>query len=229
MNVAASIAETIADIHDGATLFVGGFGLVGIPEKLIQGLRDKGVRDLTVISNNCGVDGFGLGLLLETRQIRKMISSYVGENAEFERQFLSGELEVELNPQGTLAERIRAGGAGIPAFYTPAGTGTEVAEGKEVRTFNGKEYLLETALTADFALIKAWRGDAIGNLVYRQTARNFNPMMAAAGRVTIAEVEELVEPGELDPNYIHTPSVYVQRIIRCEHYEKRIERRTLRA
>lgn len=227
MKVTISIAESIADIHDGATLMVGGFGLVGIPEKLILGLREKGVRDLTVISNNCGVDDFGLGLLLETRQIRKMIASYVGENAEFERQFLSGELEVELNPQGTLAERIRAGGAGIPAFYTPAGTGTSVADGKEVRIFNGKEYLMETALTADFALIKAWRGDSLGNLVYRQTARNFNPMMAAAGRMTIAEVEELVEPGELDPNFIHTPSVYVQRIIRGDQYEKRIERRTV--
>jgi 3-oxoacid CoA-transferase subunit A len=228
MKVIASIAETIADIHDGATLLVGGFGLVGIPENLIYGLREKGVRDLTVISNNCGVDDFGLGLLLETRQISKMIASYVGENAEFERQFLSGELEVELNPQGTLAERIRAGGAGIPAFYTPAGTGTTIAEGKDVRTFNGKEYLLETALTADFALIKAWRGDALGNLVYRNTARNFNPLMAAAGRVTIAEVEQLVPTGELDPNFIHTPSVYVQRIIRGKHYEKRVERRTLK-
>lgn len=227
MKVASTIAASIADVHDGATLLVGGFGLVGIPENLILGLRDKGVRDLTIISNNCGVDDFGLGLLLETRQIRKMIASYVGENAEFERQFLSGELEVELNPQGTLAERIRAGGAGIPAFYTPAGCGTSIAEGKEVRTFNGKDYLLETALTADFALIKAWRGDTIGNLVYRQTARNFNPMMAAAGRMTIAEVEELVAPGDLDPNFIHTPSVYVQRIICGEQYEKRIERRTI--
>lgn len=227
MKVMSSIAEAIADINDGATLLVGGFGLVGIPENLIHGLREKGVRDLTVISNNCGVDDFGLGLLLETRQIRKMIASYVGENAEFERQFLNGELEVELNPQGTLAERIRAGGAGIPAFYTPAGAGTIIAEGKESRIFNGKEYLLETALTADFALVKAWQGDELGNLVYRQTARNFNPMMAAAGTVTIAEVEELLPTGELDPNFIHTPSVYVQRIIRGEQYEKRIERRTL--
>ena len=227
MKVASTIAEAIADIQDGATLLVGGFGLVGIPENLILGLRDKGVRDLTIISNNCGVDDFGLGLLLETRQIRKMVASYVGENAEFERQFLSGELEVELNPQGTLAERIRAGGAGIPAFYTPAGSGTSIAEGKEVRTFNGKEYLMETAIKADFALIKAWRGDSLGNLVYRQTARNFNPIMAAAGRTTIAEVEELVTPGELDPNFIHTPSVYVQRILRGEQYEKRIERRTV--
>lgn len=181
-----------------------------------------------MISNNCGVDDFGLGLLLENRQISKMIASYVGENAEFERQFLSGELEVELNPQGTLAERIRAGGAGIPAFYTPAGTGTTIAEGKEVRIFNGKEYLLETALTADFALVKAWRGDVLGNLVYRKTARNFNPLMATAGCVTIAEVEELVATGELDPNFIHTPSVYVQRIIRGKEYEKRVERRTLK-
>jgi 3-oxoacid CoA-transferase subunit A len=227
MKVKTSITEAIADIKDGATLLVGGFGLVGIPENLIHGLRDKGVRDLTVISNNCGVDDFGLGLLLETRQISKMIASYVGENAEFERQFLSGELEVELNPQGTLAERIRAGGAGIPAFYTPAGTGTTIAEGKEVRVFNDKEYLLETALNADFALVKAWQGDELGNLVYRQTARNFNPMMAAAGAVTIAEVEELLPTGELDPNFIHTPSVYVQRIIRGEQYEKRIERRTM--
>jgi 3-oxoacid CoA-transferase subunit A len=227
MKVMNSIAEAIADINDGATLLVGGFGLVGIPENLIHGLREKGVRDLTVISNNCGVDDFGLGLLLETRQIRKMIASYVGENAEFERQFLNGELEVELNPQGTLAERIRAGGAGIPAFYTPAGAGTIIAEGKESRIFNGKEYLLETALTADFALVKAWQGDELGNLVYRQTARNFNPMMAAAGTVTIAEVEELLPTGELDPNFIHTPSVYVQRIFRGEQYEKRIERRTL--
>jgi 3-oxoacid CoA-transferase subunit A len=229
MKVIDSSVDAIADIQDGATLLVGGFGLVGIPENLILALRDKGVCNLTVISNNCGIDDFGLGLLLETRQISKMIASYVGENAEFERQFLSGELEVELNPQGTLAERIRAGGAGIPAFYTPAGSGTTIAEGKEARVFNGKEYLLETAITADFALIKAWRGDTLGNLVYRQTARNFNPMMAAAGRITIAEVEELAAPGELDPNVIHTPSVYVQRIMRGKSYEKRIERRTLQA
>jgi 3-oxoacid CoA-transferase subunit A len=229
MKVIDSSVDAIADIQDGATLLVGGFGLVGIPENLILALRDKGVRNLTVISNNCGVDDFGLGLLLETRQISKMIASYVGENAEFERQFLSGELEVELNPQGTLAERIRAGGAGIPAFYTPAGSGTTIAEGKEARVFNGKEYLLETAITADFALIKAWRGDTLGNLIYRQTARNFNPMMAAAGRITIAEVEELAAPGELDPNVIHTPSVYVQRIMHGKSYEKRIERRTLQS
>lgn len=223
-----SVEEALAGIEDGATILVGGFGLVGIPENLILGLRDKGARNLTIISNNCGIDNCGLGLLLQTRQISKVIASYVGENAEFERQFLSGELEVELNPQGTLAERVRAAGAGIPAFYTPAGTGTQVAEGKETRTFSGKEYLLETALKADFALVKAWRGDTLGNLVYRQTARNFNPMMAAAGQITIAEVEELVEPGALDPNCIHTPSIYVQRIIQGESYEKRIERRTVR-
>lgn len=229
MKVCTSIAEALAGISDGMTIMAGGFGLVGIPEKLIMGLRDKGVKDLTVISNNCGVDDWGLGLLLQNRQIRKMISSYVGENREFERQFLSGELEVELVPQGTLAERIRAGGAGIPAFYTPAGVGTPIAEGREVRTFNGRQYLLETALTADVALVKAWRGDHLGNLVYNKTARNFNPMMAAAGRVTIAEVEELVEIGEFDPDQVHTPSIYVQRVIACDNYEKRIERRTVSA
>jgi len=194
-----------------------------------MGLRDRGVKDLTVISNNCGVDDWGLGLLLENRQIRKMISSYVGENKEFERQFLSGELEVQLVPQGTLAERIRAGGAGIPAFYTPAGVGTPIAEGREVRTFNGRPYLLETALTADVSLVKACKGDHLGNLVYNKTARNFNPMMAAAGRVTIAEVEELVEIGAIDPDQVHTPSIYVQRVIACTNYEKRIERRTTSA
>lgn len=228
MSVYTSIEQALEGIKDGATLMVGGFGLVGIPEKLILGLRDKGVKDLTIISNNCGVDEWGLGLLLQNKQIKKMISSYVGENKEFERQFLSGELEVELVPQGTLAERIRAGGAGIPAFYTPAGVGTPLAEGREVRAFAGKEYLLETALTADFSLVKAWKGDKMGNLVYYKTSQNFNPMMAAAGKVTIAEVEELVEPGELDPNMIHTPSIYVQRIIECQNYEKRIERRTVR-
>jgi len=228
MKVCTSIEEALAGITDGMTIMAGGFGLVGIPEKLIMGLRDRGVKNLTVISNNCGVDDWGLGLLLENRQIRKMISSYVGENKEFERQFLSGELEVELVPQGTLAERIRSGGAGIPAFYTPAGVGTPIAEGREVRTFNGRPYLLETALTADVSLVKAWRGDSLGNLVYNKTARNFNPMMAAAGRVTIAEVEELVEIGAIDPDQIHTPSIYVQRVIACAHYEKRIERRTVR-
>ena len=207
---------------------VGGFGLVGIPENLILGLRDLGVKDLTVISNNCGVDDWGLGLLLQNRQIRKMVSSYVGENKEFERQYLSGELEVELVPQGTLAERCRAGGAGIPAFYTPAGVGTPLAEGRETRAFNGREYLLETALTADFSLVKAWRSDGFGNLQYRMTARNFNPMMAAAARVTIAEVEEVVATGGMDPNQVHTPSIYIQRFICCSHQEKRIERRTVR-
>lgn len=229
MKMQSSIDRALEGIRDGATLMVGGFGLVGIPEKLILGLRDKGVRELTVISNNCGVDDCGLGILLQNRQIRKMVSSYVGENREFERQFLSGELEVELLPQGTLAERIRAGGAGIPAFYTPAGVGTPLAEGREVRSFGGREYLLETGLVADFALVKAWKGDRMGNLVYNKTSRNFNPMMATAAKVTIAEVEELLEPGELDPAFIHTPGVYVQRIVRCGNYEKRIERRTVRA
>jgi 3-oxoacid CoA-transferase subunit A len=226
--VCTSIREALEGISDGASILAGGFGLVGIPEKLIQGLRESGVRDLTVISNNCGVDEWGLGILLQNRQIKKMVSSYVGENREFERQYLAGELEVELVPQGTLAERIRAGGAGIPAFYTPAGVGTPIAEGRETRMFDGKEYLLERGLRADFAIIKAWKGDRFGNLVYRKTARNFNPMMAAAGRITIAEVEELVETGELDPDQIHTPSVYVQRIIACSGHEKRIERRTIR-
>jgi len=229
MKVSHSIEQALEGVGDGATIMAGGFGLVGIPEKLILGLREKGVRDLTVISNNCGVDDFGLGLLLQNRQIRKMIASYVGENKEFERQYLSGQLEVELVPQGTLAERIRAGGAGIPAFYTPAGVGTPVAEGREVRVFNGREYLLETALTADFALVKAWKGDRMGNLIYNKTARNFNPIMAAAGRVAIAEVEQILEPGEIDPASVHTPGIYVQRVVRGEHYEKRIEKRTVRS
>ncbi|WP_456274149.1 CoA transferase subunit A [Bacillus sp. AK031] len=224
--VYTSFNEAIADIKDGATLMVGGFGLCGIPENLILALVDKGVKDLTVISNNCGVDDWGLGLLLRNRQIKKMIGSYVGENKEFERQVLSGEIEVELVPQGTLAEKIRAGGAGIPAFYTPAGVGTPIAEGKETRTFNGKEYLLEEAYTADFSLVRAWKGDKMGNLIYNKTARNFNPMIAAAGKVTIAEVEELVETGDLNPNEVHTPSIYVKRIIQAEQ-EKRIERRTV--
>lgn len=228
MKLRTTIETALEGVEDGATIMVGGFGLVGIPEKLIQALRDKGVKNLTIISNNCGVDEFGLGILLKNRQIRKMISSYVGENKEFERQFLSGELEVELVPQGTLAERVRAGGAGIPAFYTPAGVGTPLAEGREVRTFGDREYLLEHALTADFALVKAWKGDRLGNLVYCKTSRNFNPMMAAAGRVTVAEVEELLEPGGLDPAAVHTPSIYVQRLIHCEGYEKPIERRTVR-
>jgi 3-oxoacid CoA-transferase/3-oxoacid CoA-transferase subunit A len=221
--------EAIRDIPDNATIMMGGFGLSGIPENCIQALLRKGVKGLTCISNNAGVDDFGIGLLLKSRQVKKMIASYVGENAEFERQLLSGELEVELIPQGTLAERIRAGGAGIPAFYTPAGVGTEIAEGKEVREFYGKKYLMEHWLKADFSIVKAWKGDTAGNLVYRGTARNFNPMMAAAGKITIAEVEELVEPGELDPNCIHTPGIYVQRIFRGTNYEKRIEQRTLRS
>ncbi|MBX2945657.1 MAG: CoA transferase subunit A [Cyclobacteriaceae bacterium] len=226
--VVANADEAIHDIPDNAVLMLGGFGLSGIPENSISALLRKGVKGLTCISNNAGVDDFGIGQLLKTRQVKKMISSYVGENAEFERQLLSGELEVDLIPQGTLAERIRAGGAGIPAFYTPAGVGTEVAEGKEVREFYGKMYLMEHWLRADFALIKAWKGDTTGNLVYRGTSRNFNPMMAAAGKITIAEVEELVPVGELDPNQIHTPGIYVQRIFQGKNYEKRIEQRTIR-
>jgi 3-oxoacid CoA-transferase A subunit len=218
----------VADIPSGATLMLGGFGLCGIPENCIAALLRKGITGLTCISNNAGVDEFGLGLLLRQRQIRKMISSYVGENAEFERQLLAGELEAELIPQGTLAERIRAGGAGIPAFFTPAGYGTEVAQGKEVREFDDKMYLMERWLKADFALVKAWKGDTAGNLIYRGTARNFNPMMATAGKITIAEVEELVPVGELDPNQVQTPGVYVQRIFEGQHYEKRIEQRTVR-
>jgi 3-oxoacid CoA-transferase subunit A len=219
--------EAVRDIPDNAVLMLGGFGLSGIPENCIAALLKKGVKGLTCISNNAGVDDFGIGLLLKTRQVKKMISSYVGENAEFERQLLSGELEVELIPQGTLAERCRAGGAGIPAFYTPAGYGTEVAEGKEVREFNGKKYLMEQWLRADFSIVKAWKGDTTGNLIYRGTARNFNPMMAAAGKITIAEVEELVPLGTLDPNHIHTPGIYVQRIFQGKNYEKRIEQRTI--
>lgn len=215
-------------LRDGMTIMAGGFGLCGIPENLILALRDSGVRNLTVISNNAGVDDFGLGLLLKTRQIRKMVSSYVGENKEFERQYLSGELELEFNPQGTLAERIRAGGAGIYGFYTKTGAGTLVAEGKEQRVVNGETYILETGLTADLAIVKAWRGDTEGNLVYRKTARNFNPMMATAGRVTVAEVEELVEAGTLDPDHIHTPGIFVQRIVQGTNYVKPIEQRTVR-
>lgn len=219
--------EAVADIPSGATLMMGGFGLCGIPENCIAALLKKEVRDLTIISNNAGVDEFGIGLFLKKRMVKKMISSYVGENDEFERQLLSGELDVELVPQGTLAERIRAGGAGIPAFFTPAGVGTEVAERKELREFDGKLYLMETALTADFALVKAWKGDTAGNLIFKGTARNFNPMMATAGKITIAEVEELVPIGTLDPNAIHTPGIYVQRIFQGEKYEKRIEQRTV--
>lgn len=239
-----SARAALSDIPDGATVLAGGFGLCGIPENCIAALRELGTRELTIVSNNCGVDDFGLGLLLATKQIKKMVSSYVGENKEFERQYLSGELEVELTPQGTLAERIRAGGAGIPAFYTPTGVHTAISEGglpvlygkdgsvakysdkKEVRTIDGRDYVLEPAITGDFALVKAWKGDRHGNLVYRHTAMNFNPMMAAAGKVTIAEVEELVDVGSLDPDHVHTPGIFVQRIFQGERYEKRIERRT---
>ena len=219
--------KAVADVADGSTLVVGGFGLCGIPENLIAALVRRGVKNLTVVSNNCGVDDWGLGLLLARRQIRKMMSSYVGENAEFERQFLSGELEVELVPQGTLAERMRAGGAGIPAFYTPAGAGTLVAEGKETRQFDGREYLLERGIVGDFSMVAAWKGDRLGNLVYRKSARNFNPMAVTAGRIAIAEVEELVEVGALDPECIHTPGVFVNRMVVAPR-QKRIERRTVR-
>ena len=220
--------EAIRDIQDNMTLMVGGFGLCGIPENCIGAMVKRGIKGLTCISNNAGVDDFGLGSLLQNKQIKKMISSYVGENEEFERQMLSGELEVELLPQGTLAERCRAGGAGIPAFFTPAGYGTEVAFGKETREFDGKMYVMESWLRADFALVKAWKGDRFGNLIYKDTARNFNPMMAMAGKITIAEVEEIVEPGELDPNMVHTPGIFVQRIFQGKNYEKRIEQRTVR-
>ena len=226
--VVKNAAEAIADIQNGQTLMLGGFGLSGIPENCITAMVDKEVTGLTCISNNAGVDDFGLGLLLKKHQIKKMISSYVGENKEFERQMLSGELEVELNPQGTLAERIRAGGAGIPAFFVPAGYGTEVAEGKEVREYNGKPHILEEALTADFSIVKAWKGDKAGNLIFRHTANNFNQPMAMAGKITIAEVDELVEIGELDPNQIHLPGVFVQRIFQGVDYEKRIEFETTR-
>ena len=225
--VVASADAAVADVGDGAMLVVGGFGLCGIPENLIAALVKKGVRNLTAVSNNCGVDDWGLGLLLARKQIRRMVSSYVGENAEFERQFLSGELEVELVPQGTLAERMRAGGAGIPAFYTPTGVGTLVAEGKEVRQFEGRDYVLERGIVGDFSLVAAWKGDRMGNLVYRKAARNFNPMAATAGRVTIAEVEQLVEPGELDPDGVHTPGIFVNRVVVAPRV-KRIERRTVR-
>lgn len=224
--VHTSFVDAVKDIHDGATIMVGGFGLVGIPENLIKALLETGVKDLTIISNNCGVDDWGLGLLLQNKQVKKMISSYVGENKEFERQVLSGELEVELVPQGSLSEKIRAGGAGIPGFYTPAGVGTPIAKGKETKVFNGKEYLLEEGLVADFSLVRAAKGDKMGNLIYNKTAQNFNPMIATAGKVTIAEVEELVEIGDLPPDQIHTPSVYVQRLI-VGKQEKRIERLTV--
>lgn len=226
--VVNNVEKALEGIQDGMTLMVGGFGLCGIPENSIAELIKLGTKNLTCISNNAGVDDFGLGLLLQNKQVKRMISSYVGENDEFERQMLSGELEVDLIPQGSLAERCRAGGAGIPAFYTPAGFGTEVAEGKEVRIYNGKPHILETALTADFALVKAWKGDTEGNLIFKATARNFNPMMAMAGKITVAEVEELVPAGELDPNSIHTPGIFIQRIFKGEKFEKRIEQRTTR-
>jgi 3-oxoacid CoA-transferase subunit A len=226
--VVENVAIALNGIEDNMTLMLGGFGLCGIPENSISQLVKMGVKSLTCISNNAGVDDFGLGLLLQTKQIKKMISSYVGENDEFERQMLSGELEVDLIPQGSLAERCRAGGAGIPAFFTPAGFGTEIAEGKEVRIFNGKPHILEFALTADFAIVKAWKGDTEGNLIFKAAARNFNPLMAMAGKITIAEVEELVPAGSLDPNKIHTPGIFVQRIFQGEKFQKRIEQRTVR-
>ena len=229
MNKVVSTAdEAIKDIQDGALLMLGGFGLCGIPENCITALVKKGTKNLTCISNNAGVDDFGIGLMLQKKQVKKMISSYVGENAEFERQLLSGELEVELIPQGTLATRCMAAGYGMPAIFTPAGVGTEVAAGKEVRSFNGKDYLMEYAFNADFALVKAWKGDTDGNLIYKETARNFNPLMAMSGKITIAEVEELVPAGELDPNNIHTPGIYIHRIFQGKNYEKRIEQRTTR-
>lgn len=226
--IVSNADEAIKDIPDGATLMLGGFGLCGIPENCISALVKKGTKNLTCISNNAGVDDFGIGLMLKQKQVKKMISSYVGENAEFERQLLSGELEVELIPQGTLATRCMAAGYGMPAIYTPAGVGTEVAEGKEVRNFNGKDYLLEFAFDADYAIVKAWKGDKMGNLIFKDTARNFNPLMAMAGKITIAEVEELVEPGELNANEIHTPGIYVHRIFKGTNYEKRIEQKTVR-
>lgn len=230
MNKVVTDAKSALDglLFDGMTIMAGGFGLCGIPEHLILALRDSGVKDITVISNNCGVDDFGLGILLQSRQIKKMVSSYVGENGEFERQYLSGELELEFNPQGTLAERIRAGGAGIPAFFTKTGYGTVIADGKETRQFDGEWYVMETGLKADLSIVKAAKGDAVGNLIYRRTARNFNPMMATAGKVCIAEVEELIEVGELDPDQIHTPAIFVDRILVGTTYEKRIERLTTR-
>lgn len=223
-----SYEEALAGLTDGMTVLAGGFGLCGIPENLIAQIRHMGVKGLTVVSNNCGIDGFGLGVLLEDRQIRKMIASYVGENALFEQQLLSGELEVELTPQGTLAEKLRAGGAGIPAFFTATGYGTPVAEGKEVREFDGRPYIMERAITGDFAIVKGWKADHYGNVIYRHTAQNFNPVVATAGRITVVEVEEIVEPGELDPSQIHTPGIYVDRLIQGT-FEKRIEKRTVRS
>lgn len=226
--IVGDVRAALEGIRDNMTVLVGGFGLCGIPENLITALRDSGVKGLTCVSNNAGVDDFGLGLLLQTRQIKKMVSSYVGENATFEKQFLAGELELEFCPQGTLAERLRAGGAGIPAFFTPTGVGTLVAEGKETRLFGNREYVMEKGITGDFALVKAWKADPFGNLVYRKTARNFNPMIATAGRITVAEVEEIVELGALDPDQIHTPGVFVQRVFKASKLEKRIEQRTTR-
>jgi 3-oxoacid CoA-transferase subunit A len=227
--VFSDAASALAGLtHDGMTLMAGGFGLCGIPENLIDALVATGVKNVTVISNNCGIDGCGLGKMLDARQIKKMVSSYVGENKLFAQLYLAKELEIEFNPQGTLAERIRAGGAGIPAFYTKTGVGTTVADGKEVREFDGEKYVMETGLKADLSIVKAWKADTAGNLVYRMTARNFNPMMATAGTVTVAEVEEIVEPGQLDPDSIHTPGIYVQRLILGKNYEKRIEQRTVR-
>lgn len=226
--VVGSYAEAMAGLEDGMTVIAGGFGLCGIPENLIAEIKRKGTRNLTIVSNNCGVDGFGLGILLEDRQVKKMVSSYVGENALFEQQLLAGELEVELTPQGTLAEKMRAGGAGIPAFYTATGYGTPVGEGKEVREFNGRPYILEESIRGDFAIVKAWKGDRYGNLVYRHTAQNFNPMAATAGKITVVEIEQLVEPGELEPSQIHTPGIYVDRVI-VGSFEKRIEQRTVRS
>jgi 3-oxoacid CoA-transferase A subunit len=227
--IVSSAAEAVKDIKDGSTLMLGGFGLCGIPENLIAAIVKQGAKDLTCISNNAGVDDFGIGLMLQKKQVKKMIASYVGENKIFEQQLLSGELEVELNPQGTLAERVRAGGAGIPAFFTATGFGTQVAEGKETKNFDGQDYVMERWLRADFSLVKAWKADEAGNLVYRKTARNFNPMMAMAGKVTIAEVEEIVPVGELDPDQIHTPSIFVQRLLKGSEYEKRIEQKTTRS
>jgi 3-oxoacid CoA-transferase subunit A len=226
--VLSTAAEAVAMVPDGATIMMGGFGVCGLPENLIDALHDRGTRDLTLISNNAGLDGFGIGRLLDRRQVRKMISSYVGENKIFERQFLSGEIEVDLTPQGTLSERIRAGGAGIGGFFTPTGYGTVVAEGRETRVIDGKPYVFELPLTADFAFVRAWKGDRTGNLIYRKTARNFNPIMATAARVTIAEVEHLVEPGEIDPDHVVTPGIFVQYILKGEQYERRIEKRTTR-
>ena len=220
--------NAISDVQDGAAIMIGGFGLCGIPENLISALCLKGTKNLTIISNNAGVDGFGVGVLLKAGQIRKIVATYVGENHLLEQLAIDGKIELELNPQGTFSERIRAGGAGIPAFYTPTGFGTLIAEGKETREFNGRMYVLEQAMTADFAFIKAWKGDRLGNLVYRRTARNFNPMMATAGRIAIAEVEELVQPGEIDPDAVHTPAIYIKRIFQGTQYEKRIEKRTVR-